>query len=110
MCCSTRASHAANTCSTFMTDRLACMLLAYMMFDSVTYTQNTVSTPSSGLKLARPAIAALMSGARSGRVKAAITGEIRSSGETLIPCQLLYAAEPLCHIAYLQGLPACRSC
>ena len=35
-CCTRRASQGANTCSTFMSDRLACMLFAYMTFEIAT--------------------------------------------------------------------------
>src|SRR5262245_55999037 len=66
-----------------MVERLACMLLAYMMLESATYTQKALRTYRIGRKLAWVAAAA----APCGRVMAAASeGARRSRGEAFIAC------------------------
>jgi hypothetical protein len=82
-CCSRRASAGANTCSTFIEERLAWMLVAYMTFEIATYTQNALR---SHRKLRNPGTSLFAAATRSRGLPAteASAGAMRSSGEALM--------------------------
>src|SRR6478609_2985287 len=65
-----------------MEERLACMLVAYMTFESATYTQKAVSSHTKRLKLERASASATRT--RPEPARAAKVGAMRSSGEALI--------------------------
>src|SRR5690242_4963007 len=79
-----RASQGANTLWMFCTERLACMLFAYMTLESATYTQNAVNRPSSGRNPAGDARTASAAVALARWPRVATAGATRSAGVALM--------------------------